>query len=209
MGVKKQNTKSTNPIEKPLTEDEYYEMVSEENSRLEHENYIKHFNQFSKDELIQMLMEFQETEQKFSDWMRAKSQSLTAYGGGLTAINDEFENLIRDRKSRLKKQKTARQEQATKDVAKKPEAQALGVNDFYGLIREAINKFNQIPIDQRPKQTNIGSIREIIVDLLCQPNYSRHIHERDQWIIIVKRNVTPKHIDRANQKLKRKKPKAT
>jgi hypothetical protein len=210
--VKKKKTKPKNPIEKPLTEDEYYEMVSEESSRLEHESYIKHFSQFSKDELIQMIMEIQETEEKFSAWMRSKrpkSRGSIVYGGGLTAINNEFDNLIRERDSKIKNQRRGRQKQAFNYVAESEKAKALGIDDFYGLVCEAVAKFERTPINQRIEKTNTANIRKIIVDLLCQSNFSRHSYGRDKWIDIVKRNVTSQHIDNAIKKVKKNNPKAT
>ncbi len=205
----KQKIKSSNPIEKPLTEDEYYEMVSEENSRLELEGYYNHFDQFTKKELILMLIEFQDTEQKLYAWLMSNKEGFKAYGGGIRAIKDEFDRLRRDRNLTVKNRKIARQKQAIEKMSQKSEAQALGVDDFYGLLREAVAIFDKTPNDQITEKTNTANIRKIIVDLLCRQKYSRHSYQRDKWIDTVKRNITSKHINNARDQLKKINPKAT
>ncbi len=201
----KKKTKPLKPDDAPLTEEEYYEMVSEESFRREQEGYFQHFNQFSKEELIHMLIDFQETEQQLYAWlMSEKKGGLVAYGGGLTAIKDELDRLRRERNLKIKNRRAGRQKQAVLKAANTVNAKALGVDDFYGLLREAITVLERNPNIRKDHPTEAKAIRAIIVDLLCEPNRSRHTYDRKEWVGVVARNITSSHIGNAKNPLKKK-----
>ncbi len=201
----KKKTKPPKTDDAPLTEEEYDEMVSEEGFRIEQETYFEHFNQFSKQELIHMLIDFQETEQKlYARLMSEKKGGLKAYGGGLTAIKDELDRLRRERSLKVENRRAGRQKQAVLKAANKAEAKALGVQDFYGLLREAITVLEKNPNTRKGHPTEANTIREIIVDLLCEPDRSCHTYDRGEWVKVVARNVTSNHIGKAKKPLKKK-----
>jgi hypothetical protein len=202
----KKKTKSPKPKDAPLTEEEYDEMVSEESLRREQEGYFQHFNQFSKEELIQMLIEFQETEQKLYAWLMSEKKmgGLVAYGGGLASIKDELDRLRRERSLKVNNRRVGRQKQAVLDAATTDKAKALGVDDFYGLLCEAITVLEKNPQIKKAHPTEAKAIREIIVDLLFEPNRSRHTFDRNVWVGVVARNVKSNHIGTAKNSLKKK-----
>jgi hypothetical protein len=200
----KKKAKPLKPDDTPLTEEEHYEMVSEEGFRREQESYFQHFNQFSKEELIHILIDFQETEQQLYAWLMSEKGGLKAYGGGLSAIKYEFDRLKRKRDLNVKKRQEGRQKQALDDVAETDKAIALGVKDFYGLLREAITLLEKNPKIQKDHSTEAKAIRAIIVDLLCEPNRSCHSHDRGEWVGVVARNVKSNHIGKAKDSLKKK-----
>jgi hypothetical protein len=166
-----------------------------EEQRKSGENFAKEMKNLTKSELIELLKEARDEAEQFSSWLLSQNW-------GINEVRNEFERIKNQKKIIQENQKAGRQKQALEKMAQKPEAQSLGVDDFYGLIREAITIFNQTPLDQRIEKTEIANIRKIIVDLLCQPIYSQHSYQRDKWIDLVKRNVTSQHIDRAKKKFK-------
>ncbi len=200
----KKKTKPMKPDDAPLTEEEYYEMVSEESFRREQEGYFQHFNEFSKEELIQMLIEFQETEQKVYAWLMSEKGGLIAHGGGLTAIKDEFDRLRYERSLKVNNRRVGRQKQAVLDAATTDKAKALGVDDFYGLLCEAITVLEKNPQIKKAHPTEAKAIREIMVDFLCEPNRSRHTFDRNKWVGVVAKNVKSNHIGTAKNSLKKK-----
>lgn len=199
MGMKKKKPESLKADDAPLTEEEHYEMVSEEGFRLEQEGYLNYFNQFDKSQLVQLLIEAKEREDRFSGWLLLKEWSMAD-------VKSEFDRLRHEKRLRTTNLKKGRQAQAKAKVAESPEAQALGVDDYYGLIRKAITQFDQERTHEEKKQTNTKHIRAVIVDLLCEPNYSRHTHNKDTWIKIVERNVSSRQISTARKQLKNDDP---
>ncbi len=200
----KKKTKTPKPKDAPLTEAEYDEMASEEGFRLEQESYFEHFNQFSKEELIHMLIDFQESEQQLCAWLMSEKGGLTAYGGGLSAIKDKLDGLRRERDFNAKKRKEGRQKQAFKKVAETEKATALGVEDFYGLLCEAITILEINPKLREDHPTEVKAIREIVVNLLFESNRSSHTYDRSQWVKTVALNIKSNHIFKAKKSLKNK-----
>jgi hypothetical protein len=191
----KKKTKLLKPKDAPLTEEEYDEMASEEGFRIDQERYLNYFNQFDKPQLIQLLMEAQDREDRFSGWLLLKEWSMAD-------VKDEFGRLRSERHERLKKQIRGRREQSRRESAL-AEAKALGVEDYYGLIREAIIQIDREGKDEEGKRPKTKRLRAAIVDLLCQSNRSKHNHDRAIWIYIVRATVTPKHVDTAKKQIQR------
>jgi hypothetical protein len=201
--MKKQDTKKPDPGANPLGKDDHDDLTWEIDDKRENEYLLGYLNKLSKAELIQLVIEAQEREENFAKWLMSGAGELTAFDGRLDTIKDTLGRLKRAENRRLAAQKKGRQDQALKDVAAKEEAQKLGVDDFYGLLREAITLLKKNPKLQENKATEIGAIREIIVGLLCEPNRSRHINDRTVWVGIVKKNIKPSHIDTAKKQLDR------
>jgi hypothetical protein len=181
---------------------EQAEMGWENDQRQEEEAFVKQVKNLNKSELIQLIRDARAEAEQFSGWLLTQNW-------GIIEVRAEYERLRQEKHHRATNQKKGRQEQAKKAVAVRSEAQALGVDDFYQLLREAITQFDQRPTDQPKKQTKIKVIREIIVDLLLQQDYSRHDYDRDKWTVVVKRNVESNHIGVATNQLKNLTNKAT
>jgi hypothetical protein len=197
--MRNKKAKSPKPKDAPLTEEEYDEMASEEGFRHEQERHLNYFNQFDKPQLIQLLMEAQDWEDRFSGWLLLKEWSMAE-------VKLQFDRLRREKSLRTTNLKKGRQAQVRAKVAASTEAQALGVDDYYGLLRKAITQFDQEQTTEEKKQKNTKYIREIIVDQLCEKNYSRHTHDKDKWTEIVRKNVSSKQIDTARTQLKNDDP---
>ncbi len=191
----KKKTASLKPNDAPLTEEEHDEMVSEESFRLEQEGCLKYLNQFDKAQLIQILMEAQEREDRFSGWLLLNDWSMVD-------VKQEFGRLRSERHEKLKKQIEGRREQSRRESAR-AEAEALGVEDYYGLIREAIIQIDRKGKDEEEKRPKTKRVRAVIVDLLCQSNRSQHNHDRAKWIYTVRATVTPKHVATAKKQIQR------
>ena len=192
----KKKIKPLKPDDAPLTEDEHYEMVSEEGFRLEQEGYLHYFNQFDKSQLVQLLIEAQEREDRFSGWLLLKEWSAAD-------VKDEFGRLRSERQERLKKQIQGRREQSRRESAR-AEAEALGVDDYYyGLIRDAIIQIDREGNDDENKQPTTKRVRAAIVGLLCRSNYSQHSKDKSQWERTVRITVTAKHVATAKNQIQK------
>jgi hypothetical protein len=204
--MKNKRAQQPPPAGPQLDEDDYQAMCWKIDDRLETEYTYSCLDKLSKEELIQLVIEVQEREESFANWLMSGAGGLIAFDGQLDSVKETFVRLKRSENLRVAEQKKGRQKQALEDAAKKEESKALGVDDFYGLLREAIELLKKNPELKENKSTEIGAIREIIVGLLCEPNRSRHSNNRTVWVGIVKKNVDPSHIDTAKKQLERIKP---
>jgi len=203
--MKKRKTKRSEESDPPLSAEEQAEMAWGEDYRREQEARYSHLQQLSKDELIQLVIDVQAREEDFATWLLSNSKGLIAYDPALQTFKEAFDRLRELEYRRTKNQKKGRRAQADKAAAKE-EMKALGVDDYYGLLREAIMLLNENPKLQENRPTKVAAIRAIIVTLLCEPSRSRHTYDQTEWVRIIRTIVTPGHVGTAENQLKRKNP---
>lgn len=198
----KPNAKRSKLSDPPLSEEEHAELAWQENFRREQEERHSYLQQLSKAELIQLVLDVQDREEEFTMWLLSNGQDLIAYDPALETFKETFDRLRELEYRRTKNQKKGRRAQSDKDAAKE-EAEALGVDDYYGLVREAIVLLKNNPRLQESKTTKVGAIRAIIVTLLCEPTRSRHTRDHTEWVRIVRGVVTSDHVGTAEKQLAR------
>lgn len=203
--MKKQKTKQSEESDLPLSEEEYADLVWQENFEREQEARHSELRQLSKDELIRLVIDVQDREEAFAAWLLSKGPGFFVYDARLDYIKEEFDKLREQDYRRTKNQKKGRRKQVDKKAAKE-EAEKLGVDSFYGLLREAIILLKKNPKLRENKQTKVGAIRAIIVTLLCEPNRSRHNRQQSEWDRIVRSVVTSDHVYTAENQLEREFP---
>lgn len=201
--MKKQKDKQLEEADPPLSEEEHAELAWQENFRREQEERRSYLQQLSKAELIQLVLDVQDREHKFATWLLSNGGGLIAYDPALKTVKTAFDRLREQEYRRLKNQKKGRQAQVNQEAAKKEVAKALGIDDYYGLMREAIVFLNNNPTLQENKPTKVGAIRAIIVNLLCEPGRSRHTRDQTEWVGIVRKTVKPDHVSTAEKQLAR------
>jgi hypothetical protein len=202
----KLNAKRSKLSDPPLSEEEHAELAWQENFRREQEERHSYLQQLSKAELIQLVLDVQDREEEFTTWLLSNGQGLIAYDLALKTFKETFDRLRELEYRRTKNQKKGRQSGAVDDVAKRDYAIELGVDDYYGLLCEAIVLFKKNPQLKENHATEAKAIREIIVNLLLQPNRSRHTHNQSAWLKIVNKNVKSNHLDTAKRRLNRANP---
>jgi hypothetical protein len=199
LGLNKQNTKKSKPSESPPSEDEFFEGAMALDDALEWqqwEQWLGELKKLNKKHLIELLAEARDREDHL--W-----SVLLRRNGQVGNAKQEIARLQRERERRLAHQKKGRQARALKDIAEKDEAKALGVDDYYGLLREAIVLLKKNPKLQENKPTKVGAIRAIIVTLLCEPSRSRHTKDQTEWVRIVRTSVLSGHVGTAENQLAR------
>jgi hypothetical protein len=160
------------------------------------QQWLHELNQLTKKELIQLLSEARELEDQL--WFE-----LFFRNGKITAFEEKIKLIDSQRHERIEKIKLGRQAGAKAKVAAGNEAIALGVDDFYGLICEAILRLKDYPSLEENHPTITKAIRAIIVDMLMDENLSCYSHDRRDWINIVARSINSRHIGIAKSRLNR------
>lgn len=201
--MKKTKTEQSKQGEPALSEDDYNDMAWEIDDRREHEELLHHLQQHSKAELIQLVVEAQDRERAFVNWLMSNGGNLIAFDTVLDTFKTTYDELSQERHRRHQNQKKGRQTQAGNHAAKQDYSVALGVDDYYGLLREAIVIFRKNPQLKENHATEAKAIRTIIVNLLLEPNRSRHTRDQSAWEKIVNKNVKSGHFDTAKRQLER------
>ena len=182
---------------------EQAEMGWEEDQRKEEEEFVKEVKNLTKSELIQLIRDARYEAEQFSGWLLQKNWSNSE-------IEKKLDLIKLKEKERIKKLTKGRQDQAIKKTAQTPQAKALGIDDFYKLIQEAITIYNnQDDAIKTQYPTEISGIRKIIVDLLCQPNRSCHLYGNEKWTKIVLIEIKSNHINTAKNQLNKHQTEAT
>lgn len=195
----KKKAKPSEYIAVPMSEDDYIKHVWETDDAIENEqraNWFAEIKQLNKKQLIELLSEAREREDNL--W-----GELIRRNGHIANFKSKIKVLKIERDNKLKNQKKGRNAQAIQKVAETSHGQALGVNDFYGLIRMAIVQLQTDPKLKENHLVGAKAIREIIVDMLVKSDLSRHTYDRSQWIKIVERNIKSSHIGTAKTQLKK------
>lgn len=196
--MKKQKTRKLADSDPPVSEDDYLKQtmaIDDAREWEEWEKWLGDLKQLNKTQLIQLLSEAKDREDNL--W-----SVLIRRNGRLSNVEQEIAKLQIDRERRLANQKKGRREKVDAEAAKK-EAITLGVDSFYGLMREAIEIFEKNLQPQKNKLTKVGAIRAIIVTLLCKPNRSCHFHDQAEWTKIVGKVVTSSRVEIAENQRKR------
>lgn len=194
--MKQQKFDLSEKIATPVSEDEYLKQTMQFDDDLEWEQWgqwVNELNQLSKKQLIDLLIEARFKEDRL--W-----SVLLGRNGHLGSIEKKIAKLQSERELRIKNLTKGRQTQALKKVAEGEVAKALGVDDYYGLLCEAVMLVEKNPNIRSQHPTKAKAIREIVVNLLCEANRSRHTYDRSTWVNIVRKNVDTRHIDTAKRK---------
>ncbi|MBM4231942.1 MAG: hypothetical protein FJ184_14635 [Gammaproteobacteria bacterium] len=199
--MKKRKTKRSEESDPPISEDEYFEQTAAIADAQEWKEWMKwlgELRRLKKEQLVQLLSESRDREDElWSVIMRRNNR--------LANVEHEIRKLQAERERRLANQTKGRREKVDTKSAEY-QAIALGVDSFYGLLREAIVHLKNNPRLQETKPTKVSAIRGIIVTLLCEPNRSRHTYNQTKWAGIVRGVVTSPHVQIAENQLKRKIP---
>ena len=201
--MKKQKNNRSEQPNPQLSEDESAELAWEEDFRREQEARHSALQKLSKAELIQMVIDVQDREEEFAAWLLSSGGGLIGYDPALKNLKTIFDRLREQEYRRTKNLKKGRQSGAAKKVAKRDFAIELGVDDYYALLREAIVIFRKNPQLKENHATEAKAIRTIIVNLLLEPNRSRHTYDQSAWKKIVNKNVKSGHFDTAKRQLER------
>jgi hypothetical protein len=197
--MKKQKAKQLKEADPPLSEDDYLEQTMAIDDAREWEEWQKWLNELrrlNKEQLVQLISEARDREDNLWGVIMRRN-------GRLANVEQEIRKLQAERERRLANQTKGRRRQADDRVAKSDRAVSLGVDDYFGLLCEAIAQLERNP-ELKQSKTYVADIRAIIVNLLCESNRSRHSYDRSEWIRIVEKNVRSGDIGTAKQRQKRK-----
>lgn len=197
--MKKQKTKQSKESDPPLSEEEYADLVWQEDLRREWEEWetwLGELRRLNKEQLVQLISEARDREDNLWSVIMRRN-------GRLANVEQEIRKLQAEREHRLANQTKGRRRQADDRVAKSDRAVSLGVDDYFGLLCEAITQLERNP-ELKQSKTYVADIRAIIVNLLCESNRSRHSYDRSDWTRIVEKNVKSGDIGTAKQRRKRK-----
>jgi hypothetical protein len=167
------------------------------------EDFMHEVKDLTKSELIQLLREARYQADEFALWLLRKNRSKSEISEKIDLINLET-------KHNKEKRAQARKEQAKKKVSEMVESQALGIDDVFDLIEEAIKILESWPDSVRNQYTTeIARIRKIMVDLLCESNRSRHNYSHEEWAGIILRTIKTTHVYTAKRRLNSSQTKPT
>lgn len=167
------------------------------------EAFMLEVKDYSRAELIQALREARNQADEFALWLLSKDRSRSE-------IYEKYNQKELKEKNSIENRAKGRSVQSKNEMRDKAESKILGVDDCYELIRKAItiyDEWDDATKDQYSTET-IG-IKKIIVNLLCQPNVSIHVHNQEQWAKIVGATIFSPHIGTAKTQLKKALKKAT
>ena len=169
----------------------------------EQEDFLSDVKHLTKSELVRLVQKARNEAEQFSGWL-----ILNAWSN--SEINEKFNQLRQKENDRIKKLILGRQDQAIKKVARSAKAEALGVTDFYELIRDALkiyDSWDDATKDQYSTETS--GIQKIVIDLLSQPNRSIHTYNKDEWAKIISKQIKSVQVGIAKTQLKRALKEAT
>jgi hypothetical protein len=169
----------------------------------EQEDFLSEVKHLTKSELVQLVQKARNEAEQFSGWLILNEWSNSE-------INEKFNKVRQKENDRIKKLILGRQDQAIKKVARSAKAEALGVTDFYELIRDALkiyDSWDDATKDQYSTETS--GIQKIVIDLLSQPNRSIHTYNKDEWAKIVSKQIKSMQVGIAKTQLKRALKEAT
>lgn len=185
------------------TEEDHAKYMDEEEERRAEMDFLREVKSLSKAQIIGLLKEAREEAAQFSQWLLAGKWTHDQ-------VKKKLHHIEEKRAAKIKLQTESRNKIALQKVSESSESKALGVSDYYKLLREAIVEFDRLVLEKKqPKGTQSKAIQAIVVKMLCDSRSSIHSFSVDEWERLVKKNVDSRRIGVARTQLKRLSNKAT